>query len=220
MSEVKIAPSLLAADPVALRQEAISMKEAGCHLLHLDVMDGHFVPPLTYGPAVAEGLKSLGIPLDVHLMVDCLDYAVPAFASAATYLTVHAEATAHLHRVLQQVRESGCKAGVALNPATPPDFLPSVLDLVDLVLVMTVNPGWGGQKCIESMAHKVALVGDMVRRAGHPVEIEVDGGITAENAGDFIGAGATVLVSGSYLFKASDRKSALSALLHSTPRTR
>lgn len=220
MSDVRVAASLLSADPLALREYALAVKTAGCHLLHLDIMDGHFVPPITYGPAVAEGLAALGIPLDIHLMVDCLDWAVPAFSGSATYLTVHAEATPHLHRVLQEVRERGCKAGVALNPATTVDFLPNVLDVTDLVLVMTVNPGWGGQKCIEAMGAKVSRVAEMIRSSGRPIEVEVDGGITSENASLFVEAGAGILVSGSYLFRARDRKCAVDTLLASTRRAR
>lgn len=220
MSEIRVAASMLSADPAALREEALSARDAGAHLLHLDVMDGHFVPSITYGPLVAEALASLGIPLDVHLMVDCLDYAVPAFASHATYLTVHAEATPHLHRVLQDVRERGCKAGVALNPATPPDFLQNVLSLLDLVVVMTVDPGWGGQKCIAAMARKVAQVRSLAEWQGRLIDIEVDGGITGENAGLFVQAGANILVSGNYLFRAPDRKGAVLALLGSTGASR
>ena len=218
MSEVRVSASLLSADPLRLLEEAVAAREAGAHLLHLDIMDGHFVPPITFGPSVARGLKEVGLPLDIHLMVDCIDYAVPAFAPYATYLTVHVEAARHLHRVLQQIRDLGCKPGVALNPATPPHFLSYVLDVVDLVLVMTVNPGWGGQKCIDGMAEKVATVKSIVSALSRPVEIEVDGGITDENCDAFVRAGATIAVSGSYLFSATDMKVALSALTKVSPR--
>lgn len=215
MSErrIVVSASLLSADPSRLGEEAASVSSAGAGLLHLDVMDGHFVPPLTYGPSVAAALKGCGSPLDVHLMADCLDYAVPAFAPNAHYLTVHVEATDHLHRVLSDIRARGRKAGVALNPATPPDFLPYVLDMVDLVLVMTVNPGWGGQKCIAEMTRKVTLVRQMAVSKGLPLDIEVDGGITGDNAAAFVDAGANILVSGSYLFGAPDRRAAISSLL-------
>ncbi len=217
MSEVRVAASLLSANPLCLREEAESMREAGVALLHLDIMDGHFVPPLTYGPGVAESLTAVGIPLDVHLMVNCLDYAVPAFAPFAAYLTVHAEATPHLHRVLQDARERGCKTGVALNPATSPDFLPHVIDLVDLVLVMTVNPGWGGQRYIPEMVEKVAWVKSLSEKHRRRVDIEVDGGISGDNAAAFVEAGADILVSGSYLFRAPDRRKAVASLLRRTP---
>jgi ribulose-phosphate 3-epimerase len=218
MNDVRVAASLLSADPLRLREEALSVKEAGVQLLHLDVMDGHFVPPLTYGPGVAEGLWALGIPLDVHLMVNCLDYAVPAFAPFSACLTVHAEATAHLHRVLQDIRERGCKTGMALNPATSPDFLPHVIDLVDLVLVMTVNPGWGGQSYIPEMVDKVAWVKSLIARQRRHIDVEVDGGITGDNAAALIEAGADILVSGSYLFRAPDRRKAVASLTALSPR--
>jgi ribulose-phosphate 3-epimerase len=216
MTRVQVAPSLLSADPLNLEREVLSMKAAGADLIHLDIMDGHFVPSITYGSDVAERLVSLGLPLDVHLMVDCLDVAVPLFAGSASYLTVHAEATKHLHRVLQSIKAKGIKAGVALNPATPPDMLPYVADLVDLVLIMTVNPGWGGQKCITDMVRKVAEVRDIGRSCKRRFELEVDGGITAETAPAFVEAGATILVSGSYLFGAPDRQDAVFRLREGT----
>lgn len=216
MNRVKVAPSLLSADPANLEKEVLSLKQAGADLLHLDVMDGHFVPSLTYGPLVADRLARLGIPLDIHLMADCLDFAVPAFLESATYLTVHAEATRHLHRVLQSIKDAGRKAGVALNPATPVDVISYIVGLADLILVMTVNPGWGGQKWIPEMAGKVRAVKEIVASSGRAIEIEVDGGVTAENAALFAEAGATILVSGSYLFKSPDRREALRALKEST----
>jgi ribulose-phosphate 3-epimerase len=217
MSNIKVAPSLLSADPANLEAEVASVKDAGADLLHLDIMDGHFVPSLTYGPLTAERLCSFGLPLDIHLMVDNPEEIVPLFLPYASYLTVHVEATPHLHRILRSIRDHGVKAGVALNPSTSPETVSYVMDLLDLVTVMAVNPGWGGQKCLTGMARKVEVVRSMVRSSGLPVDIEVDGGITAGNAGLFVSAGATILVSGSYIFGASDRRSAIVALRESTP---
>ncbi len=212
MNKILVSPSLLSANPVDLMKDAASLKEAGADYLHLDIMDGHFVPNLTYGPKVAEGLFGLGVPLDIHLMVDCLEWAIPAFAPFAKILTIHAEATRHLHRALQLVQSSGCRAGVAMNPATPPDFLPCVMDNVDLVLIMTVNPGWGGQKFIAPMLEKVSWVREMFSKAGKDVDVEVDGGVTGDNARLLHEAGANVLVAGNYVFSAKDRRQAIHSL--------
>jgi ribulose-phosphate 3-epimerase len=219
MTNIRIAPSLLSADPANLEAEVASVREAGADLLHLDIMDGHFVPSLTYGPLTAERLSRCGLPLDIHLMVDNAESVVPLFLPHASYLTVHVEASTHLHRLLQSIRAGGVKAGVALNPATPPETLSYVMDLVDLVVVMAVNPGWGGQKCLTGMAQKVRAAKRLCESSGRPVDIEVDGGVTSENAGLFISSGATILVSGNYLFKAPDRRQAILSLKESTSRT-
>ncbi len=218
MTRVRIAPSLLSADPANLEAEVASVKQAGADLLHLDIMDGHFVPSLTYGPLTAERLVKCGLPLDIHLMVDNPESVVPLFLPHASFLTVHAEATHHLHRLLQTIRDGGAKAGVALNPATPPEALSYVIELADLVVVMAVNPGWGGQKCLTGMAQKVRAVKRLCESSGRTVDIEVDGGVTSENAGLFISGGATILVSGNYLFKAPDRREAIISLRESTSR--
>ncbi len=212
MNEVLVSPSLLSADPLRLMEAARALKDAGADYLHLDIMDGHFVPNLTFGPKVAEGLFPLGVPLDVHLMVDSLGWAIPAFAPFARFVTVHAEATRHLHRALQHIRSEGCKAGVAINPSTPPGFLPYILDQVDLVLVMTVNPGWGGQEFIPSMLDKIAAVREMVSASGKDVDIQADGGVSGDNAGALRKAGANILVAGNYVFNARDKRNAILSL--------
>ncbi len=216
MSKVLVAPSLLAADPLNLRDDVLSVKEAGADYLHLDIMDGHFVPNLSFSPDVAKHLVPLGLPLDIHLMVDCLDWAVQAFAPHARILTVHAEATPHLHRTLQLIRSLGCRAGVSLNPSTSPEVLSYILDVVDLVLVMTVNPGWGGQGFIGSMLGKIRRIRTLAQESGRDIDIQVDGGVTHENAMFLRDAGANILVAGSYVFQAQDRRGAMSRLRGST----
>lgn len=200
---IKIAPSLLAADFRSMGAEIERMARAGADYLHFDVMDGSFVPNLSFGLPVLEAAAKGPLPVDVHLMIDRPERYVQAFARAgARIVTVHAEATAHLRRALDLIREEGCLAGVALNPGTPLSALECVLDEVDLVLVMTVNPGFGGQKMIPACVRKIADARAMLDRAGRDVMLEVDGGVSEATAPQLVRAGATVLVAGSALFGA------------------
>ncbi len=201
---IKIAPSILSADFAALGEAIARVEAAGADQLHVDVMDGHFVPNLTIGPPVVEAIrKRTRLPLDVHLMIETPERYLPAFKSAgADLLTVHAEACPHLDRTLHQIRELGAKAGVALNPSTPPVVIEYVLDILDLVLVMSVNPGFSGQAFISSTYAKVRQVRTLL--GPRAVDVSVDGGVKLEHAGPLVAHGATVLVAGSLIFGASD----------------
>ena len=203
---IKIAPSILAADFACLREAIQSAEAAGADYVHVDVMDGHFVPNITIGPPVVRSLRRVTqLPLDVHLMIDDPMQYAPAFADAgADVLTVHVEATPHLHRVLQQIQSLGVRAGVALNPATPASAISQVLNDVELVLVMTVNPGFGGQAFIEQTLDKIRQVRNMLNDAKSKAEVEVDGGINPQTAERVAAAGATVLVAGTAIFGAAD----------------
>jgi ribulose-phosphate 3-epimerase len=198
-----ISPSILSADFARLGEEVRAIDEAGADWIHIDVMDGHFVPNLTIGPGVVKALRPHSKkPFDVHLMISPVDNFLDGFAEAgADIITVHPEAGPHLHRTVQRAKALGKKAGVSLNPATPVDALDYVLDELDLVLVMSVNPGFGGQKFISSQLRKIEAIADMIRQRGLDVHLEVDGGIDSETARLAVDAGANVLVAGTAAFK-------------------
>jgi ribulose-phosphate 3-epimerase len=197
-----ISPSILSADFAKLGEEVRAITAAGANMVHVDVMDGHFVPNLTIGPDVLKALKPHSdLPFDVHLMISPVDPYIDAFLKAgADYLTVHVEAGPHVHRSLQAIRDKGCKAGVTLNPGTPVETVLGVLDMCDLVLVMSVNPGFGGQSFIDSQLQKIARLRAAIDALGKPIRLEVDGGVKPENAGKVWRAGADTIVAGSAVF--------------------
>jgi ribulose-phosphate 3-epimerase len=209
-----IAPSLLAADFARLGEEAKAVEAAGADWLHLDVMDGHFVPNITFGPLVVKALRPhTRLPLDVHLMIAPADPYLAAFAQAgADHISVHPESGPHLHRTLQQIHALGKKAGVVLNPATPVEAVTQVLDLCDIIMVMTVNPGFGGQRFITSQLAKIATLRGLIDAAGRDIVLQVDGGVTPEHAGQALAAGADCLIAGTAIFAAPDYAQAIAGL--------
>ena len=211
---IKIAPSILSADFSRLGEELKAVEEAGADLIHVDVMDGHFVPNITIGPMVVEAVrKSTKLPLDVHLMIEDPDFYIPYFIKAgADIITVHAEVCKHLQRTIRAIKEQKKTAGVVLNPATSLNAIDNILDEVDLVLLMSVNPGFGGQEFIPSTVKKVEKLKRMINDAKLKVDIEIDGGIKPENAVDVIKAGANILVAGSSVFKSKDYKKMINLL--------
>ena len=208
---IKIAPSILAADFAKLGQEVKEVEAAGAELIHIDVMDGHFVPNISFGAIALEAIRPLStLPMDVHLMIENPDQYIEQFAKAgADYITVHVEACRHLHRTIQLIRSYGVKPGVVLNPHTPIESIQHILEDVDMVLFMTVNPGFGGQKFIESVVPKVAALAKIIEERGLSVEIEIDGGINAETIVPCAKAGATIFVAGSAIYGKEDRAKAL-----------
>ena len=204
-SNIKIAPSILASNFSKLNDEVISIENAGADFIHLDIMDGHFVPNLTFGPPIIKSVRNLTkLPFDVHLMVSNPDTLLDEYVNAgANIITVHVEACNHLARTLNYIKSKGCKAGVAINPHTDIQFIENVIEDLDLILIMTVNPGFGGQKFIKSMFKKISLVKEII--SSRDIFLEVDGGITKENSKEVINAGANVLVAGTSVFKTNQK---------------
>ena len=202
-----IAPSILSADFARLGDDVSAVLSAGADIVHFDVMDNHFVPNLTIGPLVCEALRNHGItaPIDVHLMVEPVDRLIPDFAKAgANYITFHPEASRHVHRTLQLIRDLGCKAGLVFNPATPLTWLEHVIEDLDMVLIMSVNPGFGGQKFIESSLEKLREARKIINASGQRIRLEIDGGVKTDNIGTIASAGADTFVAGSAIFGSDD----------------
>jgi ribulose-phosphate 3-epimerase len=210
-----IAPSILSADFARLGEEVRAVLDAGADLIHFDVMDNHYVPNLTIGPVVCEALRKHGItaPIDVHLMVKPVDRIIPDFAKAgATWITFHPEASEHIDRTLELIREHGCRPGLVFNPATPLTWLTHVMDKVDMVLLMSVNPGFGGQKFITSALPKLAAARELIGASGREIRLEIDGGVKTDNIGAIARAGADTFVAGSAVFGAKDYRATISAM--------
>ncbi len=208
---MKLAPSILSADFSKLLEDIKMVEEAGCDMLHIDVMDGHFVPNITIGPLVVKSLKGkTKLPLDVHLMIENPDKYIPQFVDAGAHIiSVHSETCPHLHRTIQLIKEHGVKAAVALNPATPLNVLEYILEDLDMVLLMTVNPGFGGQDFIEFSLSKISALRKMIEERGLDIDIQVDGGIKTDNVKKIVRAGADIIVAGSAIFDSGNVKRAV-----------
>ena len=215
MLDYAIAPSILSADFARLGEEVNNVLAAGADIIHFDVMDNHYVPNLTIGPLVCEALRNHGVtaPIDVHLMVKPVDRIVTDFAEAgATYITFHPEASEHVDRSLQLIQESGCKCGLVFNPATPLDYLRHVIGQLDMVLLMSVNPGFGGQKFIPYVLDKLSEARTIINQSGRDIRLEVDGGVKVENIGEIAAAGADTFVAGSAIFGTQDYRATIKAM--------
>ena len=211
MADFQIAPSILSADFARLGEEVVNVQKSGADIVHFDVMDNHYVPNLTIGPLVCEALRNHGItaPIDAHLMVKPVDRIIPDFAKAgATYITFHPEASEHIDRTLQLVRESGCKSGLVFNPATPLSYLDYVMDKVDMILLMSVNPGFGGQSFIPATLDKLRQARKRIDASGYKIRLEVDGGVKIDNIREIAEAGADTFVAGSAIFGAAAKTDA------------
>jgi ribulose-phosphate 3-epimerase len=223
MQDALIAPSILAADFARLGDDVTAVLDAGADIIHFDVMDNHYVPNLTIGPLVCSALRRHGIdaPIDVHLMVKPVDRIIPDFADAgATYITFHPEASEHVDRTLQLVRDSGCRPGLVFNPATPLDLLDHVMDRIDMVLIMSVNPGFGGQSFIPRSLAKLRAARERIDASGRDIRLEIDGGVRVDNIAEIAAAGADTFVAGSAIFGAGDYRATIDAMREAIDRGR